>query len=237
MAPAGEINIILIKAGIKMSKDKSVGSCNLCGKSYSRRGMGRHLSSCLEKNGLPEMETTEEVTDVYHLVVECEYSSNYWLHLLVQARADLKALDQYLRDIWLECCGHLSAFTIDNQYYSSWDEKIDDKWMNMCVPLDRVLRQGLEFSHEYDFGSTTHLLLRVLSKRPMPLKDDIYLMARNDPPPYLCEACEEELATSICVFCGMDVFCDSCIEEHACGEDGMLPLCNSPRAGICGYTG
>ncbi len=31
--------------------------------------------------------------------------------------------------------------------------------------------------------------------------------------------------------------CDSCAEDHKCGEDMLLPVVNSPRTGVCGYTG
>jgi len=33
------------------------------------------------------------------------------------ARATLTDLDGFLRDIWLECCGHLSAFDIGTVRY------------------------------------------------------------------------------------------------------------------------
>jgi hypothetical protein len=26
-------------------------------------------------------------------------------------------------------------------------------------------------------------------------------------------------------------------EEHECGEEALLPVVNSPRMGMCGYTG
>jgi hypothetical protein len=32
--------------------------------------------------------------------------------------------------------------------------------------------------------------------------------------------------------------CKTHMAEHACGEDkGVLPVVNSPRMGVCGYTG
>ena len=31
--------------------------------------------------------------------------------------------------------------------------------------------------------------------------------------------------------------CDECAPKHKCGEDMLLPVVNSPRVGMCGYTG
>jgi len=54
----------------------------------------------------------------FHLLVEGRYLPEYWMHLLVTADISLKKLDTFLRDIWLECCGHLSAYTIEDKTYS-----------------------------------------------------------------------------------------------------------------------
>lgn len=43
--------------------------------------------------------------------------ARYWLYLEMPARATLTDLDGFLRDIWLECCGHLSAFDIGTVRY------------------------------------------------------------------------------------------------------------------------
>jgi len=32
-------------------------------------------------------------------------------------------------------------------------------------------------------------------------------------------------------------FCKKCINQHECEEEMALPITNSPRSGICGYTG
>lgn len=31
--------------------------------------------------------------------------------------------------------------------------------------------------------------------------------------------------------------CESCAKNHECDEDMFLPVLNSPRTGVCGYTG
>lgn len=44
-------------------------------------------------------------------------SPAYWLDLELKADAKLKRLDDFLRRIWLECCGYLSEFSIAEYDY------------------------------------------------------------------------------------------------------------------------
>jgi hypothetical protein len=91
----------------------------------------------------------------------------YWMHLEVTAQTTLATLDRFLRDIWLECCDHLSQFKIGNVRYSENPEMY--AWStgrkDMDVRLDEVLNPGQACSYEYDFGSTTELTLKVISER------------------------------------------------------------------------
>ena len=82
-------------------KLKSEGVCIYCGKKYSKQGISRHLSTHL--NQLP----ASEKHTALHLRVD---GGPYFLNLLVDAKATLSTLDEFLRDIWLECCGHLSRY-------------------------------------------------------------------------------------------------------------------------------
>ena len=111
----------------------------------------------------------------------------------------------------------------------------------MTVRLDRVLEAGLKFSYEYDFGSTTELQLKVIGLRERGTPDGkVQLLARNEEPEVMCQACKQQLATQICVECdcrGKGWLCEVCADEHECGEETMLPVVNSPRAGVCGYCG
>ncbi|HEX7243833.1 MAG TPA: hypothetical protein VF263_26335, partial [Longimicrobiaceae bacterium] len=47
-----------------------------------------------------------------HLQVEDAWTGQYWLHLEMNGSAALDDLDDYLRVIWLECCGHMSRFSV-----------------------------------------------------------------------------------------------------------------------------
>jgi hypothetical protein len=49
---------------------------------------------------------------LYHLRVQDANDSAFWLDLEVNSSATLSSLDKYLRAIWLECCGHMSQFSV-----------------------------------------------------------------------------------------------------------------------------
>jgi hypothetical protein len=182
-------------------------------------------------------------TKKFHLVVEGRGMPMYWVHLAVSTGVTLADLDQFLRVIWLECCGHLSAFEIGKQRYSSGagmfaDWEMDEK--KMGVRLDKVLMPGLTFFHEYDFGTTTELSLKVLAEENREAKGpSIQMLARNTAPLIPCGGCGKP-ATQVCSQCVYDEqgwLCDACAEHHECGVDMFLPVVNSPRVGMCGYSG
>jgi hypothetical protein len=223
----------------------SRGTCAYCQKQYAKSGMSRHLQACKARQAAIAAE--KKATPLYHLVVSGTYAPDYWLHLEMPARAKLEDLDQFLRDIWLECCGHMSAFDIGDTRYEMDTGGIDAMWTmifgpktpprSMNVTLGKVLRPGLQFSHEYDFGTTTHLTLRVVGERQgsLPRGETVRILARNEPPDYRCEVCGKP-ATIINVFEDYMLLCDDCVVEEGYDE-GLLPLVNSPRTGQCGYTG
>jgi hypothetical protein len=103
------------------------------------------------------------------------------------------------------------------------------------------LEAGLKFSYEYDYGSTTELQLRVVGLRERGTPDgEVQLLARNEEPEVMCQGCKQRPATQICVECdcrGKGWLCEASAAEHACGDETMLPVVSSPRAGVCGYCG
>ena len=68
------------------------------------------------------------------------------MHLSVPQNASLATLDQFLRAVWLKCCGHLSSFHIDKQRYS-FDPALDPDEKGMKVAVSKVLAPGLKFEH------------------------------------------------------------------------------------------
>ena len=187
-----------------------------------------HLEKHLAEQSLAPGDTVPRL----HLLVESAFGPEYWLHLDVRADATLKKLDTFLRGIWLECCGHLSQFTDSKGLYGIGMSKI-----GMTRKIGDALSPGMTFFHEYDFGSTTELKLRVLGAHDgSPAKDPVLLLARNLPPEMLCETCGKPAE-----LLGVDYegeyrqLCEKCADEDM--EEQLLPVVNSPRAGVCGYTG
>ncbi len=173
------------------------------------------------------------------------------------AAGKLQALDGFLRDIWLECCGHLSAFKIEgpkrsplraladlrSMMASGSHEWSDPDEIDMSTPVGDVFQEGVKVGYEYDFGSTTALTLKLVGEREGPVKkaDEVTLLARNDPPNIPCGACGKAPATIIDMENAYDEsgwLCDACAEkEDLLDSDMTLPVVNSPRTGVCGYTG
>lgn len=195
------------------------GTCSSCEKTTTKAAMTRHLAACGRSDTGP---------DALLVNVSARYApADYWLHLEVPADARLDALDAYLRDLWLECCGHMSLFEVDRTE----------------TPMNRrigsVLQPGGEARHLYDMGSTTELELRCLEERSGHPTGEIRLLARNAPPWIGCTECDAS-ASAICTECSWEAaatLCEDCAVDHACDEELLLPLVNSPRAGVCGYTG
>jgi hypothetical protein len=232
-----------------MTKQISTGTCYLCQGEFSKATMTKHLQACQRRANdaaIAAGHRPGRQSKKFHLVVEGRYQPMYWMHLEVSTGATLADLDHFLRGSWLECCGHLSAFEIGNQSYSSgsgmaagWGEDLEDE-ETMHVRLDKVFSPGLKCRHEYDFGSTTELNVKVLAEEKRETKGEpIQVLARNTPPPILCGVCGKP-AVAVCAECSYEEqgwLCAACAKAHECGEEMLLPVVNSPRVGVCGYTG
>ena len=332
------------------TRETSKGICNFCKGEFEKSKMTQHLKYC--KQRIASMETTKsqesEKTRLFHLVVEGRYLPMYWMHLEMPADATLADLDDFLRDTWLECCGHLSAFRIgkvsylsqtQDMYYEIVDpnstageesgaeedeeeadeEELEDlspvevveqlleilsaefqdnladvplpeleaklseiltsrlgislplemqsqvsnlahylqlssslfansyREQDMGAELGEVLKVGQKIFHEYDFGSTTELALRVVGEHEGVVAEDedgdpiaVQVMARNEPPVIPCRVCGKP-ATKVAAgyyYVGDGALCDNCAKSDRDEyEDSFLPIVNSPRVGVCGYTG
>ena len=143
------------------------GVCKYCGKEYAKGGMLRHLPTCKERKAKLEAASGKRKCGYYELVISGKYDSDYWLVIEIKETATLEDLDEFIRDIWVECCGHLSAFTINGEEYES-DPDTDSFWgesENMNHKLKDVLTVGDTIKYEYDFGSTTELTIKVQDYR------------------------------------------------------------------------
>jgi hypothetical protein len=229
-----------------MSGYTSYGICALCGKRTTKAGMTRHLQSCLAEHEPSRGESAR----IFRLRIEDAYSPIYWMDVEMKARSTLEELDDFLRGEWLECCGHLSDFEIDGTTYTvpnPYDDGpfsifADRNERTMNFKLGKILNKGTSFQHTYDFGSSTELKLRVVDERQgRAVKEAVRLLSQNEAPVWQCEVCGED-ASWVCTFCMYEkenpFYCQHHAEDHDCDEPEMLlPVVNSPRMGVCGYSG
>jgi hypothetical protein len=221
-------------------RPQSRGTCQYCGEEATRSGMVKHLAKCdkrAQKIQAAGSRRRPEET-LWHVRAQEPYAKEFWLDLEMRGAATLETLDSYLRAIWLECCGHLSKFTVGgwHGYDVSKSRKADD-----------VFTRETTLLHLYDFGTTSETEIQVISSRTgrVVTRHPIELMARNNMLEMLCKECSRP-AAFLCIEClyetddesGSWFLCAEHAEEHPHDEYGEpVPLVNSPRLGMCGYEG
>ncbi|MBI2047151.1 hypothetical protein HYT26_03245 [Candidatus Pacearchaeota archaeon] len=212
---------------------KSEGICGYCKKSFAGNAMAKHLAACADRAKANSKGGNERIFLIK------SGAGPFWVYFEANASDKLEKVDDFLRGLWLECCGHLSAFQISGITYASDNtEDTDDE--SMKIALDKVLASGMNFSHEYDFGTTTALGLKCLSERKGEKLKKIEMIARNDMPDFKCKCGNKP--KDVCSQCIFEIgpealLCKECGKKHKCGEEMLLPVVNSPRMGMCGYTG
>lgn len=222
-----------------MTPIASEGICLFCQKTFKKAGISRHLNTHLEEKA--KLNTNGKS---FFLKVEQDTrwgSSPYFLCLWIDGQTKMEQLDDFLREIWLECCGHMSSFTIKKNarsgggmfnYFEAQDllEKGKIKAYETMmeqqrgeVPKSRktkdVFTKELKIEYKYDYGSTTNLSLTVIGEYSMKADEGIVLLSRNEPLAVMCELCHEKPAVEICSVCMChDVpseFCITCKTKHA----------------------
>ncbi|GHV30365.1 hypothetical protein AGMMS4952_17280 [Spirochaetia bacterium] len=211
-----------------MNNQVMTGNCFLCGEELTKIKMKNHV--------LKSHLSAQKGEKVLLIKVEDAYQKEYWLLLDIAFNAALIDLDDFLRQIWLECCGHMSGFfpPVD-----SWGR--DEFDMNTKI---KTFAAGAKLLYRYDFGSTTTLMVTVLDNgMRTPQKDTVRLLARNVPPDIRCVKCGKP-AECFCSGCDCEYgseaayYCKKCYEIHDCPDkEYTLPITNSPRTCVCAYDG
>ena len=144
-------------------------------------------------------------------------------------------MDYFLRKIWVECCGHLSAFTIEGERYAY--QPLDElEESGMDGQLSRVLQPGTTFTDEYDYGSTTEFRMKVVGfwdrERKGTLSSCWHEMMHPKSPASNAGSNPQRKSAPIANGEGEGWLCEDCADEHECGSEMFLPVVNSPRAGV-----
>ncbi|MCG8352456.1 MAG: plasmid pRiA4b ORF-3 family protein [Chloroflexales bacterium] len=216
---------------------QSRGQCAFCAYETVKGSIGKHLAACprrQERIAAAE-QTKRQAETLYHLRIQSADSSDFWLDLEVRGSAILRHIDEYLRAIWLECCGHLSQFSIGGW---SGEEIAKSRRVNQSFQRD------VELTHIYDFGMSSETQIKVVDRREgVPLTArPITLMARNLMPAETCIECGQP-AKWLCMECLIErnvwgALCDGHAKSHLHEDYGEpIELVNSPRVGMCGYDG
>ncbi|MDK2974202.1 MAG: hypothetical protein PWP08_573 [Methanofollis sp.] len=213
-----------------MAPRSSSGTCLLCRAPVTKRGALKHGMECLQSSGWPTGKKSSLL-----IRIQGRDEKNYWMVVLARYDALLADLDQLIRDVWVECCGHLSAFQIGGVSYASDDE---DSENTMNVFLSGIVSPGSVFSYDYDFGSTTTLELKVIGETPVvPQEGLLCLIARNDRPTIPCDRCDgaaEFILTDIDEWAPI-CYCRACLASTDPDLECVDIIANSPRNGVCGY--
>lgn len=208
-------------------KTDTQGICQNCKYKVSRTKAKQHIEICFSQNPLEPSQA-----NAFYVKVQWPHKKPiYWIYLAVPFKSTLSDLDDFLRDCWLECCGHLSQFIIRQEHYTSDYEYADFPLpyseLSMKIKVNKILNPGLKFTHEYDFGTTTELLLETVGLMKLANPKKIFLLMQNEIPLFKCSTCDHQ--ATLCV--EANYYCKKCGKD----EEYVLPLVNSPRTGFCGY--
>lgn len=178
-------------------------------------------------------------SDYFFIRVNSTYTS-HWLVIKAHPNLLLSEIDGMLRRGWLECCGHLSEFSIrDRGRYKNFSKD---------AALSDIFSEYKKIDYIYDFGSSTNLELELLDTVEMPNDGNLVLYLQNKPFDGKCVKCKTKQATKMCIDCMYDddhcLYCEQCVYEHGhlpdnsdYGFDEAMDLVNSPRTGTCAYMG
>lgn len=214
-----------------MTSKVSPGTCLICRAPVTEQNALEHGMACLPASDWP---TGEDPS--FLIMVQGDREREYWMLVLARQDALLGDLDQLLRDVWVECCGHPASFLIEEILYEVGDEADHDA---SDLPLVCPIVPDSTFIYDYgDFDSTTTLELTVIGETPLvPPDGPLCLIARNDPPKIPCDLCGGE---AIYVLEDYDEetlhhYCRECLAHAGYDPDDANSISNSPRSGICGY--
>jgi len=229
------LKILTINIVLMARQTAAPGTCFICEEPVTKRTFVTHLL----KNHKEESGGTQFI-----IMVDTPYASPYWMALIASPDATLRELDNMLRDVWVECCGHLSAFTISGvEYLTSYDGDLDDddgfsKSESMRIKIKRILEPGMAFKYEYDFGTTTLLRLKIVDSIIMDEpKKSIIVVGMNNKPEAVCSECGKPAVYHYGEWDDEQLLCKTCASDEEVDECYLLPICNSPRTGLCGFEG
>ena len=151
---------------VEKEADNSLGQCHLCGIAVRADDASDHARSCVSaafqrmeyKNGL-DSRRGEKGTMMFWVRGD---EVRTWMMLAVRSDTSLLQLDHFLRNVWLECCGHMSRFDIGGALYGGpvrssgrtsilGDGLTEPDQRHMMYRVQEIVAPGELFRHEYDY--------------------------------------------------------------------------------------
>ena len=200
-------------------------NCKFCNKKFGIKAINDHLSVCIQnfvddKSGyLIEFISTNYITN-----------KTYQMFVIFGTKCKFSHIDTFLRNIWCECCGHMSTLDVFEEVNKNKTQSVK---FNTLISKYENAKQ---FIYSYDMGSTTDIYFRIIKKLEGTNKNtDIELLYRNEPFKVKCHNYKKckEYATNIYYD---ELYCNDCknnIDEEE--QELILKLSNSPRTGICAF--
>lgn len=230
-----------------------------CKEMLSKTDMSKHLVKEIKQQ---EKVAKQKNCKSYLVMIEPDkryYGKNdFFLYLWVDGNETMGDIDDLLRGVWLECCHHLSGFTDpskkrkrqalrftnllnDDAFSAVGSIGSDEEEEIMDMEAKDILEKGKVLEYQYDYGSTTYLTLKVVAEFDIAVSTKEMLLSRNEPLEILCDECKTEVAVKVCAVDGMTL-CSKCAKKHKkeCedfADYAAMPIVNSPRMGVCGYSG
>ena len=132
------------------TKVATKGVCSFCKSEIDKTKMTQHLKFCKQRSVTIEAHKGDEAAKkqkLLQILVEGKYGPEYWMYLEMPASELLVTLDGFLRTIWLECCGHLSAFQIGGTSYAD-EPSFDDFSFQIIGAPDQKQQNKVEEKEE-----------------------------------------------------------------------------------------
>jgi len=200
-------------------------NCKFCNKKFGLKAINDHLPECIpnyinDKSGyLIEFISESGITNKL-----------YSMFAIFGNKCKFTHVDEFLKEKWCECCGHLSTLDVFEEVNEQQSHK-DVKFNTLISKYEHAN----QFCYCYDMGSTTTIYFRILKKLEGKDKNtNIELIYQNEPFKLKCnnyKTCKGE-ATNI--YERDLLLCNECknnVEE----SEYLQLIVNSPRTGVCGY--
>ncbi|MCH8908885.1 MAG: hypothetical protein IH840_17505 [Candidatus Heimdallarchaeota archaeon] len=114
----------------------------------------------------------------YLLKVVDKFQSKFWLYLLIGERTTFDQLDTFLREQWLECCGHLSEFRIGRisikgpsggGYYDDSEVYNEDEEEMSIDGLNQLLTQYVpDYEPKDNFRACLKVIKTIIDENMLP---------------------------------------------------------------------